>query len=118
MNQYSLYIAIAVQLLIATIIFYVDAKNTVEPLWENVLRFGLNPLVLLFFALTPLVLWWAYRVIYQFAEEQFWYAAIIHTLIFQIAFIGSSYVATRQVPSTRNWISLGLGLVAVLVSAR
>jgi len=118
MNKYDLYIAVAVQLLLFTIMMYIDAKNTVEPLWKTVLRFGLNPFVLAFFALTPIVLWWTYRVIYQFADEQFWYAAVIHGLIFQIAFIGAGYVATQQVPSNRNWISLGLGFIAVLVSAR
>ncbi len=118
MNKYSLYIAIAVQLVLFIVMFYIDAKNTVEPLWKSVFRFGINPLVLLFYALTPLVLWWTYRVIYQFTDEQFWYATIIHSLIFQIAYIGSGYMATRQVPSPRNWVSLGLGFVAVLVSAR
>ena len=117
MNKYDLYIVIAVQLVIFIIMFYIDAQNTVDPLWKNVFRFGLNPLVLLFYALTPLVLWWTYRIIYQFADEQFWYAGIIHSLIFQFAYIGSSYLATRQVLSPRNWVSLALGFIAVLVSA-
>ena len=46
MNKYSLYAAIAIQLVLFIIQFYIDAKNTIEPLWKNVLRFGLNPLVL------------------------------------------------------------------------
>jgi hypothetical protein len=117
MNKINLYAAIAIQLVVFNIMFYIDAKNTVEPLWKNVLHFGLNPLVLAFFALTPLLLWWTYRVIYQYVDEQFWYASLIHALIFQVAFVGSSYLATRQVPSTRNWLSLALNLVAVFVSA-
>jgi hypothetical protein len=102
MNKYEIYIAIFVQLLVTIPMFYIDAKNTIEPVWKNVLRFGLNPIVL---------------VIYQFAGEQFWYATVIHSVIFQVAYIGSSYLATRQSPSPRNWVSLGLGFVAVLVSA-
>ncbi len=117
MTKYDLYIALAVQLVILTIVFYIDAKNTIDPLWKNVVRFGFNPLVLAFFALTPILLWWTYRVIYRFANEQFWYAGIIHSLIFQLAYLSSSYLATHQIPSTRNWISLALGFVAVLVSA-
>lgn len=117
MNKLSVYIAFSIQFILFTILLYIDAKNTVEPLWETVLRFGLNPLWLMFSALLPIVLWWTYRTIYQFAKEQFWYAGFIHSLIIQIAYIGSSYLATRQVPSPRNWLSLALGIAAVLVSA-
>jgi hypothetical protein len=117
MNKYNIFVAAAIQLVFFTIFFYIDAKNTVEPLWKNVLSFGLNPLVLVFYALTPIMIWWTYRVFYQFAKEQFWYAGFMHSLIVQVAYVGSSYLATRQALSPRNWVSLALGLLAVIVSA-
>ena len=117
MNKPNLTVAILLQLLLLTIFFYIDAKNIVAPTWNNVLGFGLNPLVLIFYAISPLALWWAYRIIYQFFKEQFWYAGIIHMLLAQIAYLGASYFVTRQPLSSRNWISIILGIIAIAVSA-
>ena len=117
MKKWNLYIALLIQFFLLTIFFYIDAINIIEPIWKKVLNFGLNPLVLLFYALAPIALWWTHRTIYQFTKNDFWYAGIIHTLLAQIAYLGASYIVTQQPLSSRNWLSILLGIVGIAISA-
>ena len=62
----KLILAIVVQIVIFGIYFYVDARQTTAPDWASVVKFGLNPMVLFYFAFSVFPMWWSYRAMYEF----------------------------------------------------
>jgi hypothetical protein len=108
--------ALVVQGVILGIIFYIDARQTVSPAWQTVLSFGLNPLTILFYGLTPIAVWWSYRVVYAFVDERFWLAALVQGLFIRIVYIGTSYLGSGQVPTRGETVALFLGIASVIVA--
>ena len=114
----KLALAIGIQLVIFSIYFYVDARQTTAPDWSSVLRFGLHPLVLLYFAFSVFPIWWSYRAMYEFYGQRFWAAAMLQGLVIQTTYVLASYLGSRQVPSLRESIAIGLVFLSVLVAGR
>ena len=114
----TLALAIGIQLVIFSIYFYVDARQTTAPDWSSVLRFGLHPLVLLYFAFSVFPIWWSYRAMYEFYGQRFWAAAMLQGLVIQTTYVLASYLGSRQVPSLRESIAIGLVFLSVLVAGR
>ena len=50
--------AILVQVISFGIYFYIDARQTTARDWASVVRFGLHPLALLYFAFSVFPIWW------------------------------------------------------------
>jgi hypothetical protein len=46
----NLFLPILVQVICFGVYFYIDARQTTAPDWASVVRFGLKPLTLLYFA--------------------------------------------------------------------
>ena len=114
----KLALAITIQLVIFSIYFYVDARQTTAPTWSSVLRFGLNPLVLLYFAFSVFPIWWSYRALYEFYGQRFWAAAMLQGLVIQFTYVLASYLGSRQVPTLREGIAIGLVFLSVIVAGR
>ncbi len=112
----KLLVALVVQGVIFGIFFYIDALQTVRPAWRDVLSLGLNPLAILFYGLTPIPVWWSYRVVYAFVGERFWLASLLEGLFLRIVYIVASYFGSGQVPTRGEAIALLLGTVAVIVA--
>lgn len=106
-------LALVIQIVIMAAIFYLDAKQTVEQEWSKVLRFALNPLVVLAYGLVPLAFWWTSRVIYQQFDRRFWAAAVLEGLIAETTHLSASWYGCNQVPSSREAIALTLTVIAV-----
>jgi len=95
--------------------FYVDAKMTVAETWQSVLRFGLRPLVVLFFGLSPIVLWWSYREIMA-TVGAFWLATMLQGSILQAVYIVCSYLGSRVRPTIGEMVGLLISFAAVIVT--
>ncbi len=116
--MFKLIPAILVQVVAFGIYFYIDARQTTAPNWSSVVRFGLHPLVLLYFAFSVFPVWWSYRTMYEFYGQRFWAAALLQGLVIQVTYVLASYLGSRQVPSVREAIALGLVFLSVIVAGR
>jgi len=106
------------QILIFGIYFYVDARQTTAPDWASVLRFGMRPLVLIFFAFSVFPIWWSYRTLYEFYGQRFWAAAMLQGFVIQFTYVLASYLGSRQVPTLREGVAIGLVFLSVLVAGK
>lgn len=114
----KLVLAIFIQIIAFGIYFYIDARQTTAPDWASVVRFGLHPLALLYFAFSVFPVWWSYRAMYEFYEQRFWAAALLQGLVIQVTYVLASYLGSKQVPSVREGIALGLVVLSVIVAGR
>jgi hypothetical protein len=110
--------AILVQVIAFGIFFYIDARQTTAPDWASVVRFGLHPLALLYFAFSVFPVWWSYRTMYEFYEQRFWAAAMLQGFVIQVTYVLASYIGSRQMPSLRESIAIGLVFLSVLVASK
>jgi hypothetical protein len=111
-------LAIFVQVLLFGIFFYIDARQTTASDWGSVLKFGLHPLALLYFAFSVFPIWWSYRTMYAYFEQRFWAAAMLQGLVIQITYVLASYLGSKQTPSLREGIAIGLVFLSVLVAGK
>jgi len=114
----KLILAIVVQIVIFGIYFYVDARQTTAPDWASVVKFGLNPMVLFYFAFSVFPMWWSYRAMYEFYGQRFWAAAMLQGFIVQVTYVLASYLGSRQTPNLRESIAIGLVFLSVLVAGK
>jgi hypothetical protein len=114
----KLVFAIIVQVMIFGIYFYIDARQTTAPDWNSVLRFGMRPVVLFYFAFSVFPIWWSYRALYEFYNQSFWAAAMLQGFVIQSTYVLASYLGSRQVPTLREGVAIGLVFVSVLVAGR
>jgi hypothetical protein len=114
----KLVLAIFIQIIAFGIYFYIDARQTTAPDWASVVRFGLHPLALLYFAFSVFPVWWSYRAMYEFYGQRFWAAALLQGLVIQVTYVLASYLGSKQVPSVREGIALGLVVLSVIVAGR
>jgi hypothetical protein len=111
-------IPVFMQILIFGIYFYIDARQTTAPDWPSVVRFGLNPITLLFFAFSVFPVWWSYRAMYAFFDQRFWAAAMLQGFIIQLTYVLASYLGSRQVPTLREGVAISLVFLSVLVAGK
>ncbi len=114
----KLILSIFVQILIFGAYFYIDARQTTAPDWASVLKFGLHPLALLYFAFSVFPIWWSYRTLYAFYGQRFWAAAMLQGFIIQATYVLASYLGSRQMPNLREGIAIGLVFLSVLVAGK
>jgi len=110
--------AILIQVTAFGIYFYIDACQTTARDWASVVRFGLQPLVLLYFAFSVFPVWWSYRTMYDFYGQRFWAAAMLQGFIIQVTYVMASYIGSRQAPSLRESVAIGLVFLSVLVAGK
>ena len=114
----KLIFAIVVQIVAFGIYFYIDARQTIAPDWASVIKFGLNPFALLYFAFSVFPVWWSYRAMYEFYDQRFWAAAMLQGFIIQVTYVFTSYLGSKQMPNLREGIAIGLVFLSVLVAGR
>ena len=114
----KLALAIGVQAVIFSIYFYVDARQTTAPNWSSVIKFGLNPFVLLYFAFSVFPIWWSYRAMYEYFGQRFWAAAMLQGFVIQVTYVLASYAGSKQVPTWREGIAIGLVFLSVVVAGK
>ena len=110
--------AIVVQIIIFGVYFYIDARQTTAPDWASVVKFGLNPLALLYFAFSVFPVWWSYRTMYEYYDQRFWAAAMLQGLIIQSTYVLASYLGSKQIPNLREGIAIGLVFLSVLIAGK
>ncbi len=114
----KLIIPVLIQVLVFGIYFYIDARQTTAPDWGSVVRFGLNPLTLFYFAFSVFPIWWSYRTLYAFYGQRFWAAAMLQGFVIQCTYVFASYLGSRQVPTLREGVAIGLVFLSVLIAGK
>ena len=114
----KLVLAILIQVIAFGIYFYIDARQTTASDWASVVRFGLNPLALLYFAFSVFPVWWSYRAMYEFYGQRFWAAAMLQGFVIQVTYVLASYLGSKQIPNLRESIAIGLVFISVLVAGK
>lgn len=114
----NLILAILVQVVVFGIYFYIDARQTTAPDWASVVRFGMNPLALFYFAFSVFPVWWSYRTLYEFYDQRFWAAAMLQGFVIQFTYVLASYLGSKQVPTAREGVAIGLVFLSVLVAGK
>ena len=116
--MFKLVLAIFVQIIAFGIYFYIDARQTTALDWAGVVKFGLHPLTLLFFAFSVFPVWWSYRTMYEFYGQRFWAAAMLQGFIIQATYVLASYAGSKQIPSLREGLAIGLVFLSVIVAGK
>ena len=114
----KLILPVLIQVIVFGIYFYIDARQTTAPDWASVVRFGLNPLILLYFAFSVIPVWWSYRAWYEFYGQRFWAAAMLQGFVIQFTYVLASYLGSRQIPTLREGFAIGLVFLSVLVAGK
>jgi hypothetical protein len=114
----KLILPVLVQVIVFGIYFYIDARQTTAPDWASVVRFGLKPLTLLYFAFSVFPVWWSYRTLYEFYGQRFWAAAMLQGFVIQCTYVLASYFGSRQTPTMREGVAIGLVFLSVLVAGK
>lgn len=109
----KLALAIYLQIAIFAAYNYIDARMVTVPIWKRALTFGLNPLSVLFFGLSPIVMWWSFRVVMAETRGRFWTASLILGALNGSIGIVCKYLGTDKVPT----IPQAIGIVCMLVGA-
>ena len=55
---------------------------------------------------------------YEFYEQRFWAAAMLQGFIIQATYVLASYIGSRQIPSLREGIAIGLVFLSVFVAGK
>ncbi len=114
----KLILPVLIQVVIFGIYFYIDARQTTAPDWASVVRFGLNPLTLVYFAFSVFPIWWSYRTLYEYYGQRFWAAAMLQGFVIQCTYVLASYLGSKQVPTVREGFAIGLVFLSVLVAGK
>jgi hypothetical protein len=114
----KLILPVLLQIAVFGIYFYIDARQIIAPNWTTVLKFGLNPLTLAFFALSPIPVWWSYRVLYAYFDNGFWMASLVQGFVLQTTYVFASYFGSKQMPTPREAVALGLVFLSILVAGK
>ena len=114
----KLILPVLIQVTIFCIYFYIDARQTTAPDWASVVRFGMYPLTLLYFAFSVFPIWWSYRMLYEFYGQRFWAAAMLQGFVIQSTYVLASYLGSRQVPTLREGFAIGLVFLSVVVAGK
>jgi hypothetical protein len=114
----KLIIPVLIQVIIFGIYFYIDARQTTAPDWASVVRFGMNPLTLFYFAFSVFPVWWSYRALYEFYGQRFWAAAMLQGFVIQFTYVLASYLGSRQTPTLREGFAIGLVFLSVVVAGK
>ena len=113
-----LILPVLIQIIIFGIYFYIDARQTTAPDWASVVRFGLKPLTLFYFAFSVFPIWWSYRTLYEYYGQRFWAAAMLQGFVIQCTYVLASYLGSRQIPTLREGVAIGLVFLSVLVAGK
>ena len=55
---------------------------------------------------------------YAFFDGRFWGAALLQGMVIQVTYVLASYLGSKQVPSLREGLALGLVFLSVLVAGK
>lgn len=116
-REYTLVIAVVLQLCIIGAYNYIGTQRVIADRWADSFRSGFHPLSILFFGLSPILLWWSFRVFLTASGDRYWTSVMIQGVLSQFAFISCGYLASRQVPTIPQIIALSLSVVGAMISA-
>lgn len=118
MQTTKLALYILVYCLLFAVFEYVNAVNMTSGSWKKILSYGFKPHVLLFFALSPILVWGINKEIYEAGGERFWYTGIILCFVEFCSYLIGSIVFYKKMPSLRECAGLGLMVIALLIAYR
>jgi drug/metabolite transporter (DMT)-like permease len=95
---------------------YINAKWMTSGSWREILRYGVRPGVLVFFALSPILVWGCNHEIYQGIGGRFWCMGAVMGSIELLAYLVGSWLFYREFPDLREWLALLLVFAGLLVA--
>ncbi|MGA9771689.1 MAG: hypothetical protein WBV94_21845 [Blastocatellia bacterium] len=95
---------------------YINAVNMTSGSWSRIIGFAFKPHILLFFALSPILVWGINKEIYEAGGERFWYTGIILSFVEFCSYLLGSIVFYRKLPSLRECAGLCLMVLALLIA--
>ena len=109
-------VVLIVYCLIFILFEYINAFNMTSGSWKTIIQYALRPYILLFFALTPILVWGFNKEIYEFIGKRFWLTGIVMNLVEFISYLIGSFAFYKKPPTVRETIALGLMFGALLLA--
>lgn len=113
----QLILAIILQLVIFSAFQFFDARMATAPTFKAVLRFGLNPLVILAYGAASIGIWWSYRTVTVATGGRYLAALTIVGPGIAIARIVFACLGSHQAPTVREGAALALGILGAIIVA-
>ncbi len=113
----KLTVAVILQLGVLGTYNYIGTHRVIADKWTDSLYAGLHPLSVLFFGLSPILLWWSFRVFYSMTGDSYWVAFMMGTVLAQVSGMIAGYLASRQIPTVPQIIALTLVIAGVVISS-
>jgi len=95
---------------------YVNSVNMTGGSWRSIVAYGLKPWVILFFALSPILVWGITKEIYESVGNRFWYTGIILSFLEVASYFIGSWLFYRKPPSARECVGFCLMVLALLIA--
>jgi hypothetical protein len=84
--------------------------------WKQIIGYAFKPLVLIFFALSPILVWGINKEIYETLGERFWYTGIILSFAEFLSYLLGSLLFYKKLPSVREGVGFCLVALALVIA--
>jgi len=113
----SVVAAVLLQIVVFSAFQFFDARMATAPTFRTVLKFGLNPLVILAYGAASIGIWWSYRIVTQAAGGRYFTAWLAVGPAIVIARVLFAYLGSKQAPTPREAIAIALGIIGAVIVA-
>lgn len=86
--------------------------------WPNLFRQALNPIYLIFFALSPLMVWAINKLVYDAIGQRFWFMGVLMGIVEFAAYLIGAFIFYKKFPTLREGIAFTLILIALLIAGK
>jgi len=117
MSKLPVVAAVLLQVVIFSAFQFFDARMATAPTFKSVLKFGLNPLVILAYGAASIGIWWSYRTVTQAAGGRYFTAWLAVGPAIAIVRLLFAYLGSRQIPTPREAVAIALGLIGAVIVA-
>jgi hypothetical protein len=83
--------------------------------WIEIIYYALRPQMLLFFGLSPILVWGLNKEIYSFVGSRFWYMGIVMGFLEFVAYLIAGLAFYRKLPSQREFVAFILMALALFI---
>lgn len=95
---------------------YLNNTQMTSGSWASLTRFALRPEMLVFFALSPILVWGLNKEIYEFVGQRFWFMGAVMGFLEFAAYLIAGFLFCRKAPTLREGIAFALIVIALLIA--